>query len=355
MAISADDRDALIQGIDSFLQVESGLEKVRKVIDGQAGVAAEIWSGMLQFGLGGLAVPQAYGGLDVGLVAVARVAERLGWSATPGPWMAHTLACLAIAHAGTAEQMESWLPSLASGERVATVALSEGPVWRPKDWALSEEAGRLTGQKDYVMAAGEADLAIVGLRGARLGLVELKHPTVRTSDFASTDLTRPVATVGFNATPVMLMPGDFAQGLVDAAAVLLAADAHGGSARAVRDIAEYSTTRVQFGRAIAEFQAVKHKLADLAAAIHHNGAFYRQAAEEVGRDSPRAPVAAALAKALVTETFNQVARSATEAYGGLGYTWEHQAHIWLRRAIFDHAWLGSPSEHNAQAAELLGW
>jgi len=348
-------RNELAEATADFLREACPLDKLHRAFDGDQPIADAIWDGMMQLGLGGVAIPEAYGGLGLSLAEVAEIGERIGWAAAPGPWIAHVLAGLAIDRAGDERQKARWLPRLASGEATATLALCEGALWKAEDWRLSPRDGVLTGTKDYVPGAQAAQVAVVGLAGGRLGLVELQAPQASCLALAATDRTRPAAQVSFDRAPVELLAGAFGPGLLDAAAVLLAADAHGGSVRMVEDAVAYSKTRVQFGQVIAQFQAVKHKMADLALAIHHNGALYRRAAERVEAGAEDGPLCAAVTKALATDTFSQVARLATESYGGIGYTWEHSAHIWLRRAMFDYAWLGAPDAHRTRALDLLGW
>jgi len=354
MTTTTEDQDALIEGVDSYLREACRVDILHKAFDGNKEIADGIWGGMMELGLGGLAVPEEHGGLGLTLPAVASIGERIGWAGAPGPWIAHTLAALAIDKAGSDEQKARWLPGLATGEVVGTVALCEGSAWKAADWKLSAEP-RLTGGKDYVMGSDEAHLAVVGLAGGVLGLVELGAPGVERAPFFSTDRTRPVGRLAFENAAVDLLPHAWGPQLLDAAAVLLAADAHGGSSRMLEDIVDYCKQRVQFDQVLASFQSIKHKMADMATSINPNGPLYRQAAADVDSAADNATLSASIAKALICETFSNVARTSTEAYGGIGYTWEHSAHIWLRRAMFDYAWLGSPSTHRARAADLLGW
>ena len=350
-----DDIAALIEGVESFLREACPVDRLHKAFDGDEEIAGAIWGGMMELGLGGVAIPEEYGGLGLGLVGVSMISERIGWAGAPGPWLAHTLAGLAITRAGSDRQKAAWLPRLATGEAVATLALHELEAWGADQWTLHPVADRISGAKDYVMAADTAAIAIVGLAGGRLGLVDLSDPSVKREDFIVQDRTRPVSRLVFEETRIDPLPADFGAGLLDVAAVLVCADAHGGSERSVHDVSEYSNFRVQFGQVISQFQAVKHKLADLALAIYFNGAYYRRVAEQLETGAPDASLGAALAKALITETFSNVARIATESYGGIGYTWQHSAHIWLRRAMFDYAWLGAPAAHRRRALELIGW
>jgi alkylation response protein AidB-like acyl-CoA dehydrogenase len=350
----SDDQRGFNDQVDRLLRETCPVDRLHKAFDGDREIADGIWRGMLDLGLGGILVPEAYDGLGLGLLEAASIAERIGWAGAPGPWISHVLATLALARAGSEAQKQRWLPALASGESVGAVALMEADVWRADQWALAAES-RLSGSKDYVMGLDEADVFVVGVAGGRLAIVEAAAPGVTRSVWSSTDRTRPVGRLSLDNAAADLMPGAGGADLVDAALVLTAADAHGGAARALDDIVEYSKTRVQFGRPIAAFQAVKHKLADLALWIEPNGPLYRQAAATFDQEPENASHAASTAKAHIAETFSTVARTATESYGGIGYTWEHSAHIWLRRSMFDYAWMGSPTDHRARAADLAGW
>ncbi len=350
----SDDQLAFIDQVDRYLRDNCPAERLHKAFDGNEAIAGEIFSGLMALGLGGLLVPEAHDGLGLGLLEAATICERLGWAGAPGPLASHLLATLAIAQAGSEAQKARWLPAMASGETVGTVALMEGSAWGPEGWKLTA-APRLTGVKDYVMGLKEAQVIVVSLADGQLALVEADAPGVSTSPWVSTDRTRPVGQLVLDNVAAEVMPGTYGAELLDAALTLAAADSHGASARMVEDIVEYSKTRVQFDRTIASFQAVKHKLADLATAVEPNGPLYRQTAAIFDQTPDQAPHAAALAKAHITETASHVCRIATESYGGIGYTWEHSAHIWLRRAMFNYAWMGAPAVHRARAADLAGW
>src|SRR3979411_2938851 len=129
MTTTPEDQEALVEGVDSYLREACAVDVLHKAFDGDKAIADGIWKGMLELGLGGLAVPEEHGGLGLSLPAVAAIGERIGWAAPPGAWIAHPLAVLAIDKAGSDEQKARWLPRLASGEAVATVALCEGSVW----------------------------------------------------------------------------------------------------------------------------------------------------------------------------------------------------------------------------------
>jgi alkylation response protein AidB-like acyl-CoA dehydrogenase len=350
----SESQQAVNDQADRFFTDSLPMDRLHKAFDGDDELSASIWRGMLDLGLGAVTAPEEHGGLGLGMLGAASLSERIGWAAAPGPWIGHVLAAHAIAQAGSEAQKARWLPSLASGEMVGAVALMEGDEWRPDHWRTDGE-DRATGVKDYVMGLEEADLFVVGLAGGRIGLVEAEAPGVTRAVWPSTDRTRPVGRLTLDQAPIDLAPVPFGEMLVNAALVLTAADAHGGSARMLADIVDYSKTRIQFDRPIGGFQAVKHKLADLALWVAPNGALCREAGATLDQAPEAASLAASTAKAHVTDISAHVVRVATESYGGIGYTWEHSAHIWLRRSMFNHAWLGSPTAHRARAADLSGW
>jgi len=316
-----------------------------------------LWQGLMSLGIGGMMVPESHGGLGLGLLDLAVVAEVVGRFAAPGPFIEHALATLAIVQCGSPAQKERWLPLLASGEALGTVALAEGKgLWMPDSWKLQPEAGdTLAGEKRHVLHAAEATLLVVGLAGGRLGIVERGAKGLSVAPVPCTDAGKQMALVSFNGSPVDVMPEGAADKIIDAGLVLLAADAFGGASRCVQMSVDYAKLREQFGRPIGAFQAVKHQLADMALAVEPNVGLYWYAAHAFDSDPSAAAQAAALAKSHLSEAYPHVARRMIEAHGGIGYTWEYGAHVWLKRALFDQAYLGMPQAHRARVADLAGW
>jgi alkylation response protein AidB-like acyl-CoA dehydrogenase len=326
-------------------------------IDGEAGVDQAVWRLLVDFGATRCCLPEEYGGLGLEMIDLALIAEILGWHGAPGPFLGHVLAGLAIATGGDAEQKARWLPRLASGELVGSVALAEGDgQWLPESWAL-DPSPLLSGEKRNVLNGRDAGLIVVGLKGGQLAIVEVVDGHVTTVPMDGVDRTRRLDIVRFHEASVdrLRMRPDLAQTVVDAALVLVSADAFGGACRAVTMSVEYSKTREQFGVAIANFQALRHQLADMALQTEPCRGLYWYAAHAFDHLPAEASLAAALAKAHTAESYLRVARAAVEAHGGIGYTWEHGIHIWLKRAVFDWGWMGSPRKHRARAADLAGW
>lgn len=347
-----DEQLALVEPVDRWLRHACDARRLRKAFEGDDAMTAAIWSGLCDLGLAGVMVPQDQGGLGLSMFDVVLIAERLGWWAAPGPWPWHVLASMAIAEYGSEAQRSEWLPRLATGEVVATCAFAEGDRWNPESWTLAA-GNAASGTKDYVPGPGVAGLCLAGLAGGRLGLVDLNASGVELSPWVSTDFTRPVGQLRLSKARVDPLPSAGGADVFDAGLILLAADAHGGSQRMLEDIVEYSKMRVQFGRPIGSFQAVKHTLANMALFVEPNAPLAWHAARAFDDKSDELRSAAAAAKAHITDTFADVARTATESYGGIGYTWEHAAHLWLRRSLFDYAYFGSPADHRRRLAHLL--
>lgn len=307
----------------------------------------ELWRAMCELGLAGIALPEAHGGAGMEMIDLALVAETLGSRAAPGPFLGHALAGLAIAWAGSEAQKARWLPALASGEKLASVALAEEGGWQPEQWSLIEQTGRISGSKRHVPFAADADLLVVGLAGGGLALVERGAAGLSLTPENAVDRTRALASVSFADTPAERLDAwpQVAERVRDAGLVLLAADAFGGAARCVEMAVNYAKIREQFGQPIGRFQAIKHQLANMAVEIEPARGLYWYAAHAFDHVPADAARYTALAKAHLTDRFLQVARDTVEVHGGIGYTWECDVQIYLKRAMFDFAWLGNSQEH----------
>jgi alkylation response protein AidB-like acyl-CoA dehydrogenase len=349
--------------IDRYLAAECPPTRLHALFDApgiDGGHDCALWSGLIDLGVTAVALPEQYGGLGMELIDLALVAEVLGSHATPTPFLGHVLASLAILLAGSDEQKERWLPGLADGSIGATVAFGEsgaaGECWQPEGWGIAP-GETISGSKQFVPHALQAALIVVGLEGGRIGVVEAAAPGLVITPQDTSDRTRPCSTLDFAGTPVELLAGglDAALRLRDAALVLLAADAFGGASRCVSMAVEYAKLRRQFGVPIGQFQALKHQLADIAVDIEPARGLYWYAAHAFDHLPERSAQSAAQAKAHLSDRYLHVARRTVEAHGGIGYTWEFDVQIYLKRAMFNYAWLGAPQEHRARAATLAGW
>jgi alkylation response protein AidB-like acyl-CoA dehydrogenase len=331
--------------------------RLHELFDAEDGFDAKLWSGLLDLGVAGLAVPEDRGGDGFGLAELAVAAEALGRAAFPGPFLGHVLATLAVDRAGSDAQRDRWLPGLISGELTASTAFAEdGSRWQPEEWLLAGDGG-LSGAKLNVLQADRADLLLVGLAGGGLALVESSAGGVTVEEIPAMDRTRRIQRVIFDGASFEELPaGRETSGKVrDAALVLLAADAVGGAQRAVEMSVDYAKEREQFGVPVGSFQGLKFQLANMAAEVEPCWALFFHAANAFDRGDDDAARVAALAKARITEVYLKAARDATEAHGGIGFTWEYDLQFYLKRAMFDHAFMGAPSVHYGRAADLAGW
>lgn len=354
----SDEQLQLQSAIRDFVRSEYAGAKRREFFDGEAGHDAALWSGLMELGVGGVLVPEAFGGAGLDLLDAALIAEVLGEAAFAGPFLGHVLATLAIVRGGDEAQRERWLPRLASGESIGTIAFGEaGGVWEPERWTATIAHDRVQGAKDYVLAGAVADVVVVGLRGGGLAVVEPAAGGVEAKAYDGSDRTRRLDQLRFRDAPAALLPGgpEVSSAIRDAGLVLLSADAFGGASALVEACVDYARTREQFDRPIGSFQAVKHQLADLALRTETSRGLLWYAAyafDAVPEESERT---AALAKAHFADRFMQTARDAVGLHGGIGFTWECDVQVWFKRALFDRAYLGTPDHHRERAAALAGW
>ncbi|MBV1901399.1 MAG: acyl-CoA/acyl-ACP dehydrogenase [Kordiimonadaceae bacterium] len=340
-----------------FVEDKCGLTRLGEIFDSEDGFDKALWQNLIDLGVGPLLIEEQYGGLGLGLLDGALVAETFGYKGTPGPFMGHMLASLAIQLAGNEDQKAKWLPALAAGELVGTVALSEaGDLWQPEQWTV-ESGTAINGTKTNVPYGSAADLIIIGLADGTLGIIDGKSDSISAVEVDVADRGRRLSNLTFENTPCdMLHDGKAAAPQVrDAALILLAADAYGGAKRCLEMAVDYAKVREQFGKPIGHFQAMKHQLADMALETEPCRGLYWFAAHAFDEIKEEAPRAAAVAKAHNTECFLKVSRLAVEAHGGIGYTWEYPLHMWAKRAMFDRIYFGSPSTHRARAADMAGW
>ncbi|HKC50019.1 MAG TPA: acyl-CoA dehydrogenase family protein [Myxococcota bacterium] len=353
----SDEQELLQETVRQFAANECPANRVRAIFDGDVGHDGELWKGLVELGLGAIAVPDEFGGAGLELLDQALVAEVLGAAAVPGPFLGHSLAGLAVLWGGSDAQKKTWLPKLASGELLGTVAFAEGDErWQPDEWALAG-GPTLSGVKTAAPFGAHADLVVVGTAGGGLALVERGARGLSARPLPGVDRTRRIAELRFENTPCESLPNGVAASarVRDAGLVLLAADAFGGAQRLLEMSVEYAKTRQQFGVTIGSFQGLKHQLANLAVEIEPARGLYWYAAHAFDHVREESERTAALAKAHLTHVYMQAARDSVEAHGGIGFTWECDVQIYFKRAMFDRAFLGTPATHRERAAALAGW
>lgn len=346
----------LQETLKRYFDNEWPLTRVHKAFDGGGDVDDELWQALADLGLLGLLIPEEFGGSGAELLDAAISAEMLGYGVVPGPFIEHLLGGLAVAKGGTDEQKAKWLPGLVSGNLRATVALaeSEGDRWLPGRWAVTGET--LSGSKDWVLYAQGADLMVVGTADG-LSLVDGSDPGVAVTPVSGIDRTRQLATLELSGARHEPLNGGLglARELYDAGLVLFAADAFGAAVRVLEMSVEYAKTRQQFGRPIGQFQGLKHQIADVALAVYPARGLYWYAAHAYDQVPEERSKMAALAKSHIGDVAVNAGRRAVEFHGGFGYTWEADVHLFLKRALLDRAYLGTPQALRAQVAELNGW
>lgn len=326
---------------------------------------AELWRVGCDLGWTGLAVPERFGGTEQGLAELVLVAEEIGRAAAPNPFMATALVARAVARGGSAALPAAVLPALADGT-AATLAMAEpGGSGRPEDTgahAIPTAGGyRLTGAKTAVQDADNARwLLVTATIADRVGLllVDQDDPGVRIRRQHGLDLTRSFCEVSFDDVAVpadRLLDGGPAavRMLVGAAGVLTAADALGAMERMLAMTVEHVSTRRQFDRPIGTFQAVKHAAASMAIDVHATRAAVHYAAMAADAAAPDADRAAAAATSFAGTAARRVAGWALQLHGGIGFTWEHDLHLYLRRATVDAVLHGDPTVHDDRLVTLL--
>jgi alkylation response protein AidB-like acyl-CoA dehydrogenase len=353
----SEEQELLQETVRGFVKGECPVTKLREIYDA-GGFEPALWKGLAELGCAGLALPEAHGGAGLELLECALVAEALGGGAFPSPFLGHTLAGLAIALGGTDAQKARWLPALASGEAIGTVAFGErGDRWLPGEWTAELAGGRLSGAKAFVPHAERAAVFVVGTAGGGLALVEGGASGVRCEAIDALDRSQGVAGLHLAGASADALPGGraAAERVVDAGLVLLAADAFGAAWRMIELTRDYVSVRKQFGAPLAQFQAVKHQLANLVTDTEPCRGLWWFAAHAWDHRREESQKAAAIAKAHGTDVAMDVGRGAFELHGGIGFTWECDLQFWYKRAVFDRHFLGTPDVHHDRNADLGGW
>ena len=357
----SEDQVLLKDTLRRFLEAECPTTRVRTIMQSEDGHDRKLWQALAEVGVAGLLAPADHGGSALELLDAALVAEELGWSCAPGPFLGSTMATVALLESGNAEAQKRWLPEIARGERLVTFALGEGlGEWDAAKLSTRANGGGLSGEKPLVPYGDVADAIIVAAvddDGPGLWIVERGARGLEATPLKGSDMTRRVALMRFADTPAVKIasgraPIDRAR---DAGLVLLSADAYGGAHRCHDMTVKYALTREQFGQVIGAFQGVKHQLADLATELAPTESLWWYAAHAFDHIRDKAERHAAIVKAHCTDLFDTTVRYSIELHGGIGFTWEYDLQLWFRRALFDRAFLGEASYHRQRAADLAGW
>ena len=348
-----DDQRALSSAVRSYLRDRFGLDRVRQQYDDPSadGLPADLWQAVGEQGWLAVTVPEEYGGVGLGLLDAAVIARAFGASAVPGPWLSTVLLAEAVRLAGATEQQADLLPRIAAGEVKAAVALTRsGALALPP---ATDDGGRLSGDLGLVEYASAADVLLVATP-AGLALLDPRGPGVRLAEHDVLDRSTRLQTVVLDAAPGDPLPGGSAayEDLLDRAAVLAANDLVGSARRALTDTIDYDKTRVQFGRPVGSFQAIKHDLADLHVGVTmaEHAALYAAHAQDVAADDRR--LAASIAKAKASDAADAAVSAMIQYHGGIGYTWEHHTHFFFKRAKRLQYAYGDGAQHRERIARL---
>ncbi|HEX4189478.1 MAG TPA: acyl-CoA dehydrogenase family protein [Marmoricola sp.] len=366
---SQSERDDLRESVRAFLAAKNDEAALRRAIESDAGYDEQAWTQMAdQLGLQSLVVPEQYGGDGLGLVELGVVLEEMGRVLLPGPFFSTVvLAGSALAAAG-GSAAEELLPELATGARRASLAVLEADArWKTDGFATSARPDgsgwRLAGEKSVVADGMAADVVVVAAQtdsGPALFAVTGDDGVSR-QPLRTLDLTRRAARLTLTEAPAQLVAGpDQARAVLDTvlarATTALAAE-QVGAARACLDLSVgYAKDRVQFGRVIGSFQAVKHKCADMFTRVQLADAAAGDAARAVDGldDHLSAATASAVAHAVCSEAAMFVAMENIQVHGGIGFTWEHPAHLYFRRAKASQLMFGGPSVYFERVLASLG-
>jgi alkylation response protein AidB-like acyl-CoA dehydrogenase len=371
----SEEQEELRRTVRQFLEAKSPEAEVRRLMETPEGYDPAVWKQMGQeLGLQGLAIPEAYGGQGFTFIELGIVLEEMGRVLVCAPYFSSAvLAANAILNVGTEDQKKALLPGIATGDTIATLAFTE-PSGKWDAAGITMEATEnvggeftLNGEKMFVIDGFTADLIVVVARTqGTSGTDGISFYTVRgdadgltRTSLSTMDMTRKQAKLEFKnvaATPL----GSTVDGwpafskTLDQAAVALANEMMGGAQRVLDMSVEYAKVRVQFGRPIGSFQAIKHKCADMLLEVESGKSAAYYASWAAAEDNDELPVVAALSKAYCSEAYFHAAAENIQIHGGIGFTWEHPAHLYFKRAKSSEIYLGDPTYHRELLAQRIG-
>ncbi|HLI43525.1 MAG TPA: acyl-CoA dehydrogenase family protein [Acidimicrobiales bacterium] len=365
----SEEQEELRRAVRRFLEDKSPVSEVRRLMETTEGYDPAVWSQMAnQLGLQALTIPEEHGGAGFGYVELVVVLEEMGRALLCAPYFSSVaLAANALLHSGDEAAKSEYLPQIASGKTIATLAYTE-PSGRWEVGSIELEASgsgqswTLTGTKSYVLDGHTASLVLVAARtpgGVSLFAVDGEADGLTRTPLATMDQTRKQARLDFAGTPARLVGEEggaapVLQKTLDLAAVALAAEQVGGAQRVLEMSVEYAKNRIQFGRPIGSFQAIKHKCADMLLEVESAKSAAYYAGWAAAEDNDELPVTACLAKAYCSEAYFHAAAENIQIHGGIGFTWEHDAHLYFKRAKSSELILGDPAYHRELLAQRIG-
>jgi len=372
----SEDQELLQQSARDFLGRECPTAFVREMMRSSDGHSRAFHDKLAGMGWTGLVIPEDYGGLGLGMLDLAVLADEMGRVVMPGPFFSSSvLAALSLMYSSLAAPKKEWLPRLVAGDALGSLALVEDsdrldPAGVRARYVPTRSGYRLNGTKMFVTDAQVADFVIAVFRGrgqrtagVSLFLVPRDTPGMSVTPLDSIDQTRRPCEVVFRNVdvPKGARIADETKGwkvvsrVLEAASIVLAADCLGGAQRALEMSVEYSKVRQQFGRTIGSFQAVKHMAAEMVSDIEPSRSLLWYAAYAYDAEPRAAARAAAMAKARLSDVYARTTNRAVQIHGGIGFTWEHDMHLWFKRAKWNETAFGDATHHRERLAQLAGF
>jgi alkylation response protein AidB-like acyl-CoA dehydrogenase len=352
-----------------FLESKSPEAEVRRLMDTDEGYDAAVWSQMAnELGLQSLIIPEEFGGQGFTFVELTVVLEEMGRALLCAPYFSSAvLATSVLLHAGDDAAKKELLPGIASGDTIATVAFTE-PNGKWDESGVEATASKsgdgytITGTKMFVLDGNAANLLLVAAKtdaGVSIFSVDPTAAGVTRTNLATMDQTRKQSKIELEGAPATLIGTDGAgwatlERVLDLAAVALAAEQVGGAQKVLETAVQYAKDRVQFGRPIGSFQAIKHKCADMLLEVESAKSAAYYAAWCAAELNDELPSVASLAKAYCSEAYFHAAAENIQIHGGIGFTWEHPAHLYFKRAKSSELLFGDPTYHRELLAQRIG-
>jgi alkylation response protein AidB-like acyl-CoA dehydrogenase len=364
-----DEQEELRRTMRRFCEDRSPSAEVRRLMASTEGYSSPVWEQMAsQLGLQSLTIPESYGGAGLGYVELAIVLEEMGRALFCAPYFATVgMAVNALLSSDDEDACVTYLPSIATGETIATLALAEDSGhWDQDGIHLTAEASGsgwlLDGHKSFVVDGAVANLLLVAARsasGISLFAVEGEASGMSRTPLLTLDQTRKLARLEFAHTPARLVGGEGQawSGLsraLDLAAIALAAEEVGGAQRCLDMSVEHAKLRYQFGRPIGSFQAIKHRCADMLLHVESARSAALYAAWSAAENSSEVPAMASLSKATCSDAYFYTAAENIQIHGGIGFTWDHDAHLYFKRAKSSQLFLGDTAYHRERLAQRIG-
>ncbi len=372
----SEEQELLRSTARKFFENECPSEFVRKMMATPEGTTPEFWTKLAEQGWLGLIFPEAYGGVGLGFVDLVVLMEEMGRAVMPGPYFSTVLlGGLSILEAGNEAQKKEWLTKISSGEAKVALAWTEPSArWDAQGVTLAaagtEGGFTLTGTKLFVLDAHVADALVVVARtatgknpdeGVSLFLVPKGAAGLEVKLLPTMDQTRKLCEVKLSGVtvPAEALLGQKGKGwspltrVAERATVALCAEMCGGAQRVLDMTTEYAKIRIAFGKPIGSYQGVKHRAADMLVEVENAKSLTYYAGWAVDENAPEAPLAASMAKAYASDAYRRVSGAGIQLHGGIGFTWEHDLHLYFKRAKSSEFTFGDATYHRERVAQLI--